>query len=73
MEKMKNFTTRMIGRKVEVSFDHPQCVIATFKAQSTSFACQGQWSTEIVSILKSEYSIEKLEAEVNRGFNRYYY
>jgi len=73
MTKMKNFTTRMIGRKVEVSFDHPHFVIATFQAQAISWACQGQWSTEIVSIPKSEYSIEKLEAKVKKGFNRYYY
>lgn len=70
---MTNFTTRMIGRRVEVSFDHPKCVIARFKAQSTSWACQGQWGTEMVSILKNEYSIERLEAEVNKGFNVDYY
>ncbi len=70
---MEDFTTQMIGRKVEVSFNHPKLVIARFEAQSTSFACQGQWSTEMVSIPKNEYSIERLESEVNKGFNRYYY
>lgn len=70
---MKNFTTEMIGRKVTVSFDHPRLVTAKFKAQSTSFACQGQWKTEIVCIPKDGYFIEKLEAEVNKGFNLYYY
>lgn len=62
----------MIGRKVEVSFS-PNFVTAIFKAQSTSFACQGQWKTEMVSIRRNEYSIERLESEVNKGFNRYYY
>ena len=70
---MKNFTTQMIGRKVEVSFNHPKFVTAIFKGQSTSFACQGQWKTEMVSIPKNEYSIERLESEVNKGFNLYYY
>ena len=70
---MKSFTTKMIGRKVEVSFDHPKDVIATFEAQSTSFACQGQWCTEMVSIPKDQYSIERLEAKVKEGFNLYYY
>lgn len=63
----------MIDRKVEVSFNHPNLVTAIFKAQSTSFACQGQWTTEMVSMPKNEYSIEKLEAKVNKGFNYYYY
>ena len=63
----------MINRKVEVSFDHPKFVTAIFKAQSTSWACQGQWNTEMVSIEKNEYSIERLEAEVNKRFNVYYY
>ena len=70
---MRNFTTRMIDRKVEVSFDHPKFVTAIFQAQSTSFACQGQWKTEMVSMDKNEYSIERLESEVNKGFNVYYY
>jgi hypothetical protein len=70
---MKNFTTRMLDRKVEVSFNHPKLVTAIFQAQSTSFACQGNWKTQMVSIPKDEYSIEKLEAEVNKGFNVYYY
>jgi len=70
---MKNFTTQMIDRKVEVSFNHPNFVTAIFKAQSTSFACQGQWKTQMVSIPKNEYSIERLESKVNKGFNRYYY
>ena len=52
---MKNFTTQMIDRKVEVSFNHPNFVTAIFKAQSTSFACQGQWKTQMVSIPKNEY------------------
>lgn len=70
---MKNFKTKMIGRKVEVCFDHPTFVTARFKAQSTSFACQGQWGTEMVSISKNDYSLERLEAEVNKGYNVYYY
>jgi hypothetical protein len=70
---MTDFTAIMIGRRVEVSFDHPKYVIARFKAQSTSWACQGQWGNEMVSILKNEYSIERLEAEVKKGFNVHYY
>lgn len=70
---MENFETRMINRKVTVSFDHPKCVIATFKAQSTSFACQGQWRTEMVSIPKNDYSLAKLKGKVNEGFDVYYY
>ena len=70
---MKNFEIRMIGRKVEVTFDHPIFAQAIFQAQSTSFACQGQWRLVGVSILKSEYSIEKLKAKVNEGLNVLYY
>ena len=70
---MKNFKTRMINREVEVSFDHPEYVIATFQAQSTSWACQGQWATEMVCIPKDEYSVDKLTNEVNKGYNVYYY
>ncbi len=70
---MKNFTTRMIDRKVEVCFNHPKYVTAIFQAQSTSFACQGQWKTEMVSIPRNEYSINKLESEVEKGLNTYYY
>lgn len=70
---MKNFTTRMINRKVKVSFNHPKYVTAIFQAQSTSFACQGKWSYEMVSIPKNKYSIQKLEAEVIKRFNVYYY
>jgi len=70
---MKNFTTTMINRKVEVSFNHPKFVTAIFQAQSTSFACQGQWKTEMVSIPKKEYSINKLKSEVEKQFNVGYY
>ena len=63
----------MIDRKVEVSFKNPKYVTATFQAQLASFACQGNWATQMVSIPKNEYSIERLESEVNKGFNRYYY
>jgi hypothetical protein len=70
---MKNFTTQMINRKVEVRFNDKKWVTAIFQAQCTSQACQGQWKTEMVSIPKDEYSIEKLEAEVNKYFNVYYY
>ena len=70
---MKDFTTRMIGRKVEVSFKHPKYVTATFQAQLASFACQGNWATQMVSIPKNEYSIEKLQEKVEREFNVYFY
>lgn len=70
---MKNFTTRMINRKVEISFDHKNFVLAIFKAQSTSWSCQGQWKTECVSIPIDEYSLEALEAKVNKAFNVHYY
>jgi len=70
---MRNFTTRMIGRKVEVSFKHPKYVTAIFQAQLMSFACQGNWVTQMVSIPKKEYSLEKLQEEVEREFNVYYY
>ena len=70
---MENFETRMIGRKVKVIFDHPLFVSAKFKAQSCSFAIQGRWVNEVVSIPKDGYTLEKLEAKVNEGFNKSYY
>ncbi len=70
---MENFTTTMINRKVEVSFNHSKFVTAIFQAQSTYFACQGQWKTEMVSIPKNEYSINKLKSEVEKRFNVNYY
>ena len=57
----------------EVSFKHPKYVTATFQAQLASFACQGNWATQIVSIPKNEYSIEKLQEKVEREFNVYFY
>ena len=72
-QEMKDFTIKMISRTVEVSFAHPKYVTAIFKAQSTSWACQGQWGTEMVSIPKDEYTLELLEAKVKEGFNVYYY
>tara|TARA_R100000951_G_scaffold96655_1_gene85988 strand:+ start:367 stop:579 length:213 start_codon:yes stop_codon:yes gene_type:complete len=70
---MKNFKTTMINRQVEVSFDHPIFVSARFDAQSISFACQGQWKKESVSIKKENYTIENLQAEVEKRFNVQFY
>ena len=70
---MKNFETAMINRKVVVNFSHPKFVSAIFQAQSISFACQGNWKTEIVSIEKEKYTLEKLIAKVESQFNILFY
>jgi hypothetical protein len=70
---MENFTTQMINRKVKISFDNPKYVIATFQAQRISFACQGQWFTQMVSIPKSEYTLERMKEKVNKLYNVDFY
>jgi hypothetical protein len=70
---MKNFETIIINRKVTVDFSHPKFVSAIFQAQSISFACQGNWKTEIVSIEREKYNLEQLIVKVESQFNILFY
>jgi len=70
---MKDFETIIIKRKVKITFHHPKDVIAIFQAQSVAQACQGQWKTEMVSIPKNEYSLDKLKKKIEEGFDVDYY
>jgi hypothetical protein len=70
---MENFKITLLNRSMLIYFDHPNFVQARFQAQRTSFACQGQWGTEIISIPKKEYTLEKLIEKINTHYNISFY
>jgi hypothetical protein len=70
---MENFKITLLNRSMLIYFDNPNFVQAKFKAQKTSFACQGQWGNEVISIPKKEYSLEKLIEKINSYYNISFY
>ena len=56
-----------------IYFDHPNFVQARFEAQKTSFSCQGQRGTEIISIPKKDYTLDKLIEKINSYYNITFY
>jgi len=70
---MQNFEIILIGRNVKISFNHPKFVSAQFRAQSISFACQGNQKIQSISIEKNEYTLEKLIEKIESEFNVNFY
>ena len=63
----------VINRKAVISFEHPKFVTARFNGHCCSWACQGNYKSQSVSVPKEGYTIEKLIAKIEAGFNKLYY
>lgn len=48
-------------------------VLAGFKAQATSWSCQGQWGHECISIKAGEFTLEKLRSKFEKAEGVHWY